>query len=568
MTRYKKSMFDATMEVLKPSMGAGAYIKDFRKSDAPQFKGKSEKERDKMAIAAYLDARDEVNEGAKNSVISMTKFKNPKIVKQVSDIIKKVGTDKIKVKKIPGGMEIAGSNVHLTQVIDRFFDQTIKTSKGDFSTPALIRMKEDYDYETFVIEQPEHEITVGNYTTKFFHMCGSAQKVMSQNADKEGAEELTRMQDDFYKLEKEVMNAGEATEEQKKTARDMYNKIMAKAGEVGLADEIDDYMIQHIDSIEKSDPKLGVGRTDIKESVELTEKIAGLEKKSDQTGVPYGILKKSYDRGVAAWRTGHRPGTTPQQWAFARVNSMLTGGKADPDLQAKIKAGGYKKKKKAKKEETNLDEAKVKIRNTGKSLENKVMMIVKSDNLNISLSKSMDMRDIIADGNPRDIKILQKKLKEDIIKEDGHMDVPSSIRMCKTIIEDANEIQQILSSKGDENIDTWWTNKLAVAASSLNKLRDYIKNPMEEGRKSKYAQDDEDEEGANKHIVMQLRKTVDLKGNFKTEFEDGKKQKIPLEIARKLSTKYNMLKKPIEKEIFQKRIAKSYRDLLKVAKEK
>ena len=39
--------------------------------------------------------------------------------------------------------------------------------------------------------------------------------------------------------------------------------------------------------------------------------------------------------------------TTPQQWAFARVNSMLTGGKADPDLQKQIKAGGYKKKKKA-----------------------------------------------------------------------------------------------------------------------------------------------------------------------------------------------------------------------------
>ena len=40
---------------------------------------------------------------------------------------------------------------------------------------------------------------------------------------------------------------------------------------------------------------------------------------------------------------------TQQQWAFARVNSMLTGGKADPDLQAQIKKGGYKKKKKAKK---------------------------------------------------------------------------------------------------------------------------------------------------------------------------------------------------------------------------
>jgi len=71
-------------------------------------------------------------------------------------------------------------------------------------------------------------------------------------------------------------------------------------------------------------------------------------------------------------------------------------------------------------EEETLDEAKVKIRNTGKSLENKVMMIVKSDNLNISLSKSMDMRDIIADGNPRDIRILQKKLKEEVdIEEKG-----------------------------------------------------------------------------------------------------------------------------------------------------
>ena len=83
----------------------------------------------------------------------------------------------------------------------------------------------------------------------------------------------------------------------------------------------------------------------------LDEKIAGLVNKSEKTGVPYSILKKSYDRGMAAWKGGHRPGATQQQWAFARVNSMLTGGKADPDLQAQIKKGGYKKKKKAKKED-------------------------------------------------------------------------------------------------------------------------------------------------------------------------------------------------------------------------
>ena len=52
----------------------------------------------------------------------------------------------------------------------------------------------------------EHEITVGNYTTKFFYMCGSAQTTMKKHADKEGAEELTRMQDLFYKMEKDAMD--------------------------------------------------------------------------------------------------------------------------------------------------------------------------------------------------------------------------------------------------------------------------------------------------------------------------------------------------------------------------
>ena len=71
------------------------------------------------------------------------------------------------------------------------------------------------------------------------------------------------------------------------------------------------------------------------EDFELNEKIEGLVKKSDKSGIAYGILKKVYDRGMAAWRTGHRPGTTPQQWAFARVNSFITGGgarKSDADL--------------------------------------------------------------------------------------------------------------------------------------------------------------------------------------------------------------------------------------------
>ena len=70
---------------------------------------------------------------------------------------------------------------------------------------------------------------------------------------------------------------------------------------------------------------------------------AALKNKAEKTSVSYGVLKKVYDRVVAAWRTGHRPGTTPAQWGMARVNSFVTKspgtwGKADKDLASKVRS--------------------------------------------------------------------------------------------------------------------------------------------------------------------------------------------------------------------------------------
>ena len=73
----------------------------------------------------------------------------------------------------------------------------------------------------------------------------------------------------------------------------------------------------------------------VPEEVELDEKVEGLVNKAEKSGISYSILKKVYDRGLAAYKTGHRPGTTAPQWAFARVNSFITGGgarKSDNDL--------------------------------------------------------------------------------------------------------------------------------------------------------------------------------------------------------------------------------------------
>ena len=62
-----------------------------------------------------------------------------------------------------------------------------------------------------------------------------------------------------------------------------------------------------------------------------------------------------------------------------------------------------------------------------------------------------------------------------LVKEDGHVDVSSSIRKCKTAIEDASQIMSKLQTMDPEgSLPTWWTNKLAIASMSFNKMRDYL----------------------------------------------------------------------------------------------
>ena len=107
------------------------------------------------------------------------------------------------------------------------------------------------------------------------------------------------------------------------------------------------------ETIDRQIPDLEYPKDEIKEKVkhlkamaikeaDLDEAIKGLQNKAKKTGMPYSILKKVYDRGMAAWKGGHRPGATQQQWAFARVNSFVTKspgtwGKADKDLAKKVR---------------------------------------------------------------------------------------------------------------------------------------------------------------------------------------------------------------------------------------
>jgi len=83
------------------------------------------------------------------------------------------------------------------------------------------------------------------------------------------------------------------------------------------------------------------------EQIEEGKADTSLAAKAQKSGVSLGTLKSVFRRGVAAWNSGHRPGTTPSQWGHARVNSYINKGKtyhtADKDLRENSELVGEEK---------------------------------------------------------------------------------------------------------------------------------------------------------------------------------------------------------------------------------
>ena len=110
------------------------------------------------------------------------------------------------------------------------------------------------------------------------------------------------------------------------------NKLAVAVNKLdGMADYLD-IKVENVTDIFKE--------SDVKGLQEKAEK--ALKNKAKETGMPLGILRKVFQRGVKAWQSGHRPGTNAVQWGLARVNSFVTKGKgtwgkADSDLAAKVR---------------------------------------------------------------------------------------------------------------------------------------------------------------------------------------------------------------------------------------
>ena len=75
-----------------------------------------------------------------------------------------------------------------------------------------------------------------------------------------------------------------------------------------------------------------------------------------------------------------------------------------------------------------------------------------------------------------------------------------------------------------------------------------------------------DKEAAKMNIIMQIRKAIDVKGNHKIKFADGKSKKVDLKFLNYALQRFDKMK-PRSKEKFQNAMSKSYRDMLKTLKD-
>jgi hypothetical protein len=139
-------------EELDPSMGAGAYIKDFQKSDAPQFKGKSKEKKRMMGIAAYMASKKDMKEEVENieeaeSHQSKTTMKHipnasPALKKAAKDIKPGVSgyRDRIAMLK-------AGGVKEEVEELDELSKTTLGSYAKKASRDAVITRKIGADFE-------------------------------------------------------------------------------------------------------------------------------------------------------------------------------------------------------------------------------------------------------------------------------------------------------------------------------------------------------------------------------------------------------------------------------------
>lgn len=151
-------------EKLKVSDGIGAWIKDFMKSDAPQFDGKSMDRRRKMAIAAFVDAGGKLKEGKMKERMDQSKLTG----QEISVYFKKNPVkDKTVKKAVEFALDHGGAMSYAIKGIEKM---KRGLSKHPDVKKALRYANESVHHESVWTVK---NIVQENYTRNFETLCNS-----------------------------------------------------------------------------------------------------------------------------------------------------------------------------------------------------------------------------------------------------------------------------------------------------------------------------------------------------------------------------------------------------------
>ena len=573
MTQNRSNFADAYRKIyekLKPSDGAGAYIDDFRKSDAPQFKGKSDKKIQKMAVAAYLDDKDKAKKeefDLEETKVFVVRFTDPKNKKRFAVPYKdqKSADDKMKQLKRDGVKEIEVTKDVLKRGVK--FKEQYELQEAKFAVKLSFLPKPIYmDSESAgkvkvalrkALKKPDDLESVERVMPADYK-ADLRNRIKGKKDDEDGEEQKEALdKDDVNTIKGVIKGLEKATKLHGKQAATLKKDIQDSL------DKKDEPFVKDLIKNLRSGSKTHGKQADDLEKALKTE----AANPAQQAAIAIS-MKKAGKKPKSEMDEGIKPYVSMQR-KNGRMNYVVLDKNEKEVYRStnEILAKNYLRKNFNKLREDTIDE---KFKPEGGEIF--VVTAGPGDNAQkvIGMDKNLRKAQKMRNDYDRKNKPSKPSHKARVYAQSKESQPRNKFKVGDDIKYSSygNKLQ---FTKVKENFDepefskkNFAMNRIGLVAKDLKKKE--LGKVTDEGRKSKYDMDQDDEEGANKNIIMQLRKSVDLKGRFDVEFEDGKKVKVKDTIARAAVLKHAGMKRPAEKLAFQKKIEKSYRDLLNAIK--
>ena len=287
----------------------------------------------------------------------------------------------------------------------------------------------------------------------------------------------------------------------------------------------------------------------MQEEVELDEAKYDLYHKDFSSAMQhaYKMAKKMYGITVDPKEIDDKVASGPRKPSEGKTNKYrLKGDKGAIQVQVYNKGGSKPFELNMYKEEVELDE---KLDKEDEPTVKKVVKMLKKAS-GAHAGQAKDLEKAVTEGDD---------LSEGRMKElHGYIEQGMSAKeIAKKMKLDVKTIQALMPKK--EGVEE------GAAADARRAMRGDPDMRQRAFSKDDSATDDE-RKAASKNIMMQMRKAVSLR-SFDVEFADGKKVKIPQKVAQSVLQKYNSFRKPADKEKYQAKVGKSYKDMLAALKE-